>query len=131
MVTRALLVTLGLLHLVNGALMLAAPGLWYVMVPGVTDTGPMNQHFVYDVGMAFVASGAMLALGAKKGRSAAMLACAGAVWPALHALVHIHGWIAMGLPTGTGVAVSEALGVVGLAALGVILAWLRMRGEPA
>jgi hypothetical protein len=131
MIVRMLLVILGLLHLLNGALMLAAPGLWYTLAPGVTDTGPMNQHFVYDVGMAFVASGAMLSLGARRGQSAAVLAGAGAAWPALHALIHIHGWITMGLPGRTDVLLSEALGVVGLAALGVVLAWLRMKGEPA
>ena len=128
---RLLLVVLGLFHIANGALMLLAPGLWYTMVPGVIDTGPLNQHFVYDIGMAFVASGAMLVLGARAGRSAAMLACAGATWPALHALIHIDGWFTMGFPLDVQVAFSDVVTVVGLSALGVALAWLRMTGEPA
>ena len=131
MIVRLLLVILGLLHIVNGGFMLVAPGLWYAMVPGVIETGPLNQHFIYDVGLAFVASGAMLVLGARAGRSAAMLACAGATWPALHALIHIDGWTMYGFPTDMQIALSEAAGVVGLAALGVLLAWLRLRGEPA
>jgi hypothetical protein len=129
MVVRALLILLGLFHIANGALMLLAPGLWYAMVPGAIDTGPLNQHFVYDVGMAFVASGAMLVLGARAGRSAAILACAGAAWPALHAIIHIEGWTMYGFPADTHVALSEAVGVVGFAALGVLLAWLRLSGE--
>jgi hypothetical protein len=111
--------------------MLVAPGLWYTMVPGVIDTGPLNQHFIYDIGMAFVASGAMLVLGARAGRGAATIAAAGATWPALHALIHIEGWATMGFPSDTQVAISEVTGVVALAALGVALAWLRAKGEPA
>ena len=128
---RLLLILLGLFHVANGALMLLAPGLWYTMVPGVIDTGPLNQHFIYDIGMAFVASGAMLVLGARAGRASAVLAGAGAAWPALHALIHIEGWITMGFPADPQVAFSDVVAVVGLAALGVALAWLRMKGEPA
>lgn len=131
MTVRILLIILGLFHILNGAFMLVAPGLWYTMVPGVIDTGPFNQHFVYDVGMAFVASGAMLVLGARAGRSAATLAGAGAAWPALHALIHVEGWATMGFPSDTQIAISEAIGVVGLAVLGIVLAWLRRKGEPA
>ncbi len=131
MVVRALLVLLGLFHIINGAFMLVAPGVWYTMVPGVIDTGPLNQHFIYDIGMAFVASGAMLVLGARAGRAAATLACAGATWPALHALIHIEGWATMGFPSDTQVAIAEVVGVVALAILGVVLAWLRAKGEPA
>ena len=131
MIVRALLILLGLFHIANGAFMLVAPSLWYTMVPGVIDTGPLNQHFIYDIGMAFVASGAMLVLGARAGRFAAALACAGATWPALHALIHVEGWVMMGLPADSHVAMSEAIGVVGLAVLGVLLAWLRVKGERA
>jgi hypothetical protein len=131
MIVRALLVLLGLLHIVNGAFMLLAPGVWYTMVPGVIDTGPMNQHFVYDVGMAFVASGAMLALGARAATGAATFAIAGATWPALHALIHIWGWLTMGFPSDRQAAISEAVAVAGLGLLGVALAWLRAKGEPA
>lgn len=129
MAVRVLLILLGLFHIINGAFMLVAPGLWYTMVPGVIDSGPFNQHFVYDIGMAFVASGAMLVLGARAG--VAPLAAAGAAWPALHALIHIEGWAAMGFPSDTQIAISEVIGVVGFAVLGVVLAWLRQKGQPA
>jgi len=129
MIVRILLLLLGASHIVNGLFMLIAPADWYASVPGVTATGPFNPHFVLDIGMAFVASGAGLMLGARRGTSAAILACAGAAWPALHALIHIDGWLMHGFPADTRIATSEAIGVVGLSALGVVLAWLRVRGE--
>lgn len=129
MIVRALLLLLGLLHIANGLFMLIVPADWYASVPGVTTTGPFNPHFVLDIGMAFVASGAGLMLGARRGRSAAMLAVAGATWPGLHSLIHIDGWLMHGFPSDARIAVSEVVGVVGLAALGVALAWLRLRGE--
>jgi hypothetical protein len=127
MIVRLLLLVVGLIHVFTGLAMLVAPGVWYVMVPGVVMTGPFNAHFIYDIGMAFLASGAMLALGARANRNAAVYACAGAVWPVLHALIHIKGWMSHGFPAETNVAISEVVGVVALAALGAILAWLRMR----
>jgi hypothetical protein len=92
-------------------------------------TGPFNAHFVRDIGFAFLASGAGLMLGARKGRDAAVLAIAGAVWPALHGLFHVYGWIAEGFPAEPDVAAAEVFGVVLAGALGVVLAWLRMNGE--
>ncbi|HEX4860717.1 MAG TPA: hypothetical protein VFV07_05735 [Rhizomicrobium sp.] len=129
MIVRILLLLLGLLHIVNGAFMLVAPGVWYVMVPGVVMTGAFNAHFIYDIGMAFIASGAMLAMGARSSRDAAVYACAGATWPVLHALIHVKGWMSNGFPTESNIAMSEIVGVVLIALLGAALAWLRIRGE--
>lgn len=46
MAVRAMLLILGVFHLANGAFMLAAPHAWYMAVPGVVDTGPLNHHFL-------------------------------------------------------------------------------------
>src|SRR5581483_2403752 len=44
---------LGLLNVANGVWMLLAPASWYYRLPaGVPDTGPLNPHFVRDVGAA-------------------------------------------------------------------------------
>lgn len=131
MIVRLLLALTGLAHILNGVFMLAAPAQWYATVPGVVLTGPFNPHFVLDIGMAFLASGAGLLLGARPGRSAAMLACAGAAWPVLHALIHVEGWLIHGIASDPKIALSEIVGVAGLAALGACLAWLRLRGESA
>ena len=59
----------GLLLSVNGLFMLIAPQVWYEFVPGVTDTGFFNQHFVRDIGAGYelhrnrMGSVASLALG--------------------------------------------------------------------
>jgi hypothetical protein len=129
MIVRVLLVLVGAGTLLNGLFMLVAPGQWFAAVPGVPV--PFNPHFVMDIGMAYLASGAGLMWGARAGRTAAIVAGAGAVWPVLHALIHIDGWLMHGFPADPRIAVSEAVGVVALAALGAVLAWLRLRGESA
>jgi hypothetical protein len=129
MIARTLLLLLGAVHLANGAAMLIAPMSWYETVPGVTGTGPFNHHFILDVGMAFIASGSLLALGARAGVSAPAFAIAGASWPILHALIHIAGWFTSGFPSEPRNIFSDAVGVVALAVLGGVLAWFRMKGE--
>jgi hypothetical protein len=125
MFVRAGLVLLGLLHLGNGLWMLIAPDGWYAAVPGVSMTGPINHHFIADIGLAFVVSGAGLLLGARNMRMAGAFAVAGAAWPALHALLHVWGWVHMGFPATAAVAVSESVGVVLVGAFGAALAWMR------
>jgi hypothetical protein len=41
----------GIFLAANGLFMLVAPSVWYEFVPGVTDTGFFNQHFVRDIGI--------------------------------------------------------------------------------
>src|SRR5213593_2154411 len=49
---------LGLLNVANGLWMLATPARWYHDLPaGVPDTGPLNLHFVRDIGSAFTTIG--------------------------------------------------------------------------
>jgi hypothetical protein len=124
-----MLLILGVFHLLNGAYMLAAPTVWYMAVPGVSASGPLNHHFIADIGLIFVASGAGLILGARTGPRAAAWAAAGAAWPALHALLHICGWFAHGFPATGPLIASEVLGVVGVGAVGVALAFARNRQE--
>ena len=45
----------------NGVFMFFDPSAWYGAVPGVPDTGPLNHHFVRDIGIAFITAGAALA----------------------------------------------------------------------
>ncbi|HVU19254.1 MAG TPA: hypothetical protein VHE09_00870 [Rhizomicrobium sp.] len=128
MIVRAMIFFVGLANLANGLFMVSAPERWFGSVPGVPL--PFNPHFVMDIGMAYAAGGVGLSLGARRGRSFALLACAGAAWPVLHALIHIDGWAMHGFPSDPQVAISEAVGVVALAAFGAALAWLRLIGEP-
>jgi len=127
MAVRVMLLILGLFHLANGGYMLAAPRAWYMAVPGVADTGPLNHHFIVDIGLAFLASGAGLALGALERPWAPAVALAGSTWPALHALLHVWLWLSRGFPSAMPVINSEVFGVVGIGILGVALALARAR----
>ena len=79
---------LGLLAAANGVLMLTMPAAWYAMAPGVPNTGPLNAHFIRDIGAAFLVAGGTLVWFAHDARARpAALACA--AFFALHALVHL------------------------------------------
>jgi hypothetical protein len=74
--------------LFNGLVMLFAGSHWYQSVPGVTDTGPFNPHFVQDIGIAFLVTGLALAARAWRPRYWPA-AVAGAGFLAAHALLHL------------------------------------------
>src|SRR5207244_7374471 len=77
---------LGLLNLANGLWMLLAPAGWYLHLPAaVPDTGPLNPHFVRDVGAAFTTIGVVLLLAAPS--RGVLLAVT--LFYVLHAVVHV------------------------------------------
>jgi hypothetical protein len=82
-------ILLGLAALANGAFMLVSPTHWYFAVPGVTDTGPFNQHFVRDIGLIFLFVGTAFLLGAAKPQYRIVLWAAPTLWLAAHALFHL------------------------------------------
>lgn len=71
----------------NGLFMLVAPDAWYPAVPGVTETGPFNPHFVRDIGAAYLACAAGLGWWAARRGAGAVIPVA--VFLGLHMLVHI------------------------------------------
>jgi hypothetical protein len=75
----------------NGLFMLGDPAAWYAAVPGVPMTGPLNPHFVRDIGCAYCGAGAALGALAFDARARAA-ALAGGAFLALHALVHLWDW---------------------------------------
>lgn len=83
-----LAIGLGLVLAVNGFLMLVDPAGWYAVVPGVPETGPLNLHFVRDIGAAYLVTGVAIAGLALDARALAA-ALAGALFLTLHALVHV------------------------------------------
>lgn len=85
----ALAALLALVMGANGVAMLVAGPWWYGTVPGVTETGPYNPHFVKDIGAAYlVAAGALVwrALRPSAGQGALVAAAA---FLGLHAAVHV------------------------------------------
>lgn len=79
---------LGLGLAANGLVMLGFPADWYAAVPGVIDAGPFNAHFIRDIGVAYLVSGAALVWLAAN-PAARPAAQAGAAFLALHTLVHV------------------------------------------
>jgi hypothetical protein len=85
---RLIAAILAIPTLINGLAMLIAGQRWYESVPGVTETGPFNPHFVQDIGVAFLAAGLALAARAWRPRYWPA-AVAGAGFLAAHALIHL------------------------------------------
>ena len=81
----------GLGNVANGVWMLADPRSWYERLPaGVPDFGPLNEHFVRDIGSIFVVIGAGLLAAAfsRRARVPGIAFAAAFTW--LHALVHVY-----------------------------------------
>ena len=89
----------GVANLAHAAWMLLDPAGWYTGLPAaVPDTGPLNTHFVRDIGGAFAATGVALLWAALRPRlRAPMLAIAG-VFYVLHAVIHLTDTLAGRLP---------------------------------
>ena len=79
---------LGVAMIANGTFMLVAPEGWYLAVPGVTSTGPFNQHFLRDIGLIFLLLGGAFLLGAALPGSRVLLLAAASIWLTGHALFH-------------------------------------------
>ncbi|MBW8742840.1 MAG: hypothetical protein JF628_00565 [Sphingomonas sp.] len=82
-------VTLGIAALANGTYMLVSPVGWYFTVPGVTTTGPFNQHFLRDIGLIFLFIAGAFLIGAARARYRVALWGAASLWLAGHALFHV------------------------------------------
>ena len=79
---------LGVAMIANGVFMLVSPEGWYVAVPGVTSTGPFNQHFVRDIGLIFLLLGGAFLAGAALPHVRVLLWAAPSIWLTGHALFH-------------------------------------------
>ena len=96
-----LLLVLGVGHLGNGVWMLLDPGHWYSDLPaGVPDYGPFNEHFVRDIGCAFVTAGIALVWAAWSVRHRFPLVVAAGLFVGTHAVLHV-------FDTGRGVVSSD------------------------
>jgi hypothetical protein len=126
---KAVAALLALVYLANGARMLWDPAGWYDAVPGITASGPMNPHFIRDIGFVYLLSGLAFARALTRPGAFALWAGIGAAWPALHGLFHLAEWLDHGLPQGAALAV-EGLGVVLPAVLGVAIALAARHCQP-
>ena len=79
---------LGVAAVANGTFMLIDPERWYWEVPGVTTTGPFNQHFVRDIGLIFLLLGGAFLVGAARPDLRVPFWGAATIWLWGHALFH-------------------------------------------
>ena len=78
-------------NLANGLWMLANPAHWYATLPAaVPDFGPLNEHFVRDIGSAFTMLGVALVWGALRSAVRVPVLVLVTLFSALHALVHVY-----------------------------------------
>jgi hypothetical protein len=85
---RSIAAILAIPTVLNGLAMLVDGPLWYESVPGASETGPFNPHFVQDIGLAFLVAGLALATRAWRPRYWPA-AVAGTAFLAAHALLHL------------------------------------------
>lgn len=79
----------GLGNLANGLWMLADPAHWYATLPAaVPDFGPLNEHFVRDIGSTFAMLGIALLWGAARPGVRVPVLVLVTLFNALHAVVH-------------------------------------------
>ena len=79
----------GLFLFGNGLFMLVAPMAWYDIIPGVTDTGSFNQHFIRDIGMTQMFLGAAFGIGTIQSAHRFDLWAAATSWLLAHASFHL------------------------------------------
>jgi hypothetical protein len=90
MFLRIAFVVLGVMSLGNGLYMLAAPDHWFHEMPAaIPDTGPMNPHFVRDVGVVYALAGAGLLWAALNIARAYPVLVMAALFYAGHAALHV------------------------------------------
>jgi hypothetical protein len=90
---------LGLANVAHGLWMLADPERWYHDLPaGVPDTGPLNLHFVRDIGSAFLTIGLAFCVAAARPRARRGVLYGATVFFVLHAAVHVADLFAGRLP---------------------------------
>ncbi len=122
---KILAFVLAALMAANGVYMFVDPPGWYAAVPGVPDTGPLNHHFVRDIGIAYFTAGVALAWSAHSaGWRASALA---ALFIGGHALLHA-GETFMGHHHD--VLANELLAVHLPAVLAIVVSFFQWRSAP-
>ena len=79
----------GLFLSANGLFMLMAPEVWYEFVPGVTDTGFFNQHFIRDIGLIQLFLGVAFVVGLARPERRIGLWLVATLWLGAHAVFHL------------------------------------------
>lgn len=87
---QAILAFVALFSIANGIFMLAEPFGWYEFVGTVKATGPANAHFIRDIGIAYLVSGALIGFSAANPALRWGSALGGTLWLGAHGVLHIY-----------------------------------------
>ncbi len=131
-VAQLLVLIVGLFAVLFGLFMIIRPLDWYVSIPTVITTGPPNQHFIRDIGIAYAACGIMLLYASVNIHMRWLAAFAGALWLSLHGILHIYE-VSVGICSPDAF-IADAPGVLGpplLVFLALGLLFARQRVAPA
>jgi hypothetical protein len=94
-----LFLVLAVTNIANGLWMLIAPQGWYHDLPaGVPDTGPLNTHFVRDIGAAFLTVGIAFAVATVRPAMRRAVLVFAAIFFVLHAAIHVLDLLAGNIP---------------------------------
>jgi hypothetical protein len=129
LIAQLLVGLVALFALLLGVDMLIDPYGWYQMIPTVKFTGPANQHFIRDIGLAYVSCGALLGYAMFNLSARWKAALVGSLWLAAHGALHI--WEVVTGVCAPGVFWQDAPVVIGPALLvwiGLALARQRQQG---
>ncbi|HWX80533.1 MAG TPA: hypothetical protein VNZ02_10595 [Steroidobacteraceae bacterium] len=78
-----------LFSIANGGIMVWDPHGWYLLLPTVQATGAFNQHFIRDIGLAYLTCGMLLGYAARFPSGRWLAALAGVLWLTLHGAFHV------------------------------------------
>ena len=120
MALRVVAGVLGLGLFVNAVVMLIHPAYWYHTLPGVSSTGPLNDHFVRDISCANLVVGVVLLAHALRRTTPVSGVVAAAGFLGLHA--GLHAWELPGAGPKAGHRVVRDLSTVYLPA--ILAAWV-------
>lgn len=92
---RAIFLFLAVTNVANGLWMLLLPQRWYHDLPaGVPDTGPLNTHFVRDLGAAFFTIGVALLVASSRPAMRRPVLLFSTLFYVLHAAIHVRDLLA-------------------------------------
>ncbi|MBX7526437.1 hypothetical protein [Qipengyuania vesicularis] len=87
---QVMIALVALFAIANGLFMLTDPLVWYGTLETVQTTGPANRHFIGDIGLAYMISGAVLLYAAANLGLRWGAALIGVSWLAAHGAFHVY-----------------------------------------
>lgn len=99
-VVKSIYNILGGISLGNGLWMLISASSWFTIMPvGAEDTGPINSHFIHDVGLVYILIGIGAFWCGYKLKEAVEIHLAITLFMGGHALIHVYEILSGSLPT--------------------------------